>query len=275
MEGNNFKNEKKPGLEIETVKMPNGNSVSYCPERGIITSLEMDGGIEVLYMDKETLNDKSVNIKGGIPVLFPNAGPIPEELKKSELSGLDQHGFARKQKWESTETMMGIDAELRDNKETRKIFPYSFDLSLINRFERGGSFTVTMQARNFEEQKDMPVSFGLHPYFNAHNEQKKNIKFNFEGGKYIEENVEKWTNGEAISLANPGGPMEVIIPGMGTFILKASSEYKRIWIWSQPGKNFICIEPIMRDNGGIVTDPEMVKPYQKISADFNIYFKKE
>jgi D-hexose-6-phosphate mutarotase len=82
-----FGMEKNPQLKIETVKTPEGNEVSFCPERGgIITSIKFDGN-EVLYMDDETFNNKEVNVKGGVPILFPNAGPIPDEIKTDELGG--------------------------------------------------------------------------------------------------------------------------------------------------------------------------------------------
>lgn len=275
MKENNLENGQNLKPKIETVEIPNGDSISYCRERGIITSLKIGGGKEVLYMDEDTLNDRKVNIKGGIPVLFPNAGPIPDELKTLEFAELEQHGFARKQEWEAVETMEGINASLRSSKETKKVFPYNFELSLISKFEKDGSFTVTQQVENHEAGKEMPVSFGLHPYFKVPNELKRDVRFNFEGGKYVEENKEKWSNGQSISLENPGTPMEIQIPDLGVLIFKISPEYKKIWVWSLSGKDFVCIEPVMRDKGGIITDPEIVKPHQKYSASLNVSFKKE
>ena len=81
-----------PNLEnrvfpVETVRSPRfgrpelttegeGNEVSFSPERGgIITSLKL-GGKELLYLDEETFRNPEVNVKGGIPILFPNAGPL-------------------------------------------------------------------------------------------------------------------------------------------------------------------------------------------------------
>jgi len=95
-EQNNNKIEEKESLKpkIETIKLFNGE-VSYSPERGgIITSIKI-GDKEILYMDESTFNDKGANVKGGIPVLFPNAGAIPDEIKTEEFANLKQHGFAR------------------------------------------------------------------------------------------------------------------------------------------------------------------------------------
>ena len=68
--------------------------------------------------------------------------------------------------------------------------------------------------------------------------------------------------------------MEVQIPNLGKLTFKVSPEYKKIWIWSQPGKDFICIEPVMRDVGGIIDDPEKVKSNQKFSANLNLSLEK-
>ena len=266
--------DKKAKFKIETEETPKGDIALLCPERGIITSLKFCDSDEILYMDEETLNNKELNIKGGIPVLFPNAGPIPDELKTPEFASLKQHGFARDQKWNFEETMQESSLILRANSETKKVFPYDFVLSLVNKFEKDGSFTITEQVENCEPEREMPISMGLHPYFKVANELKKDIKFDFEGGKFIEDNFDKWANGKAVSLDNPGGSMVVTIPKLGKLTFNISKEFKKIWIWSQTDKDFICIEPVMRDKGGLVTDPEMIKPYERFSAKMNISFRK-
>ena len=272
-ESGNFEDKSGSNFKIENFEMPNGNAISSCPERGIVTSLKLKGE-EILYMDNETLQNKEVSVKGGIPVLFPNAGPIPEKIKNGELSDLPQHGPARNQQWKSIQTTEGVDLTLNSNVETKKVYPYDFNLSVSNRFEKDGSITITEEVQNLESNKDLPISMGLHPYFKVPNELKKDIQFNFEGGKFIEENIDKWANGKYIWIENPNTPMEVQIPNLGKLTFKVSPEYKKIWIWSQPGKDFICIEPVMRDVGGIIDDPEIVKSNQKFSANLNLSLEK-
>jgi len=67
--------------------------------------------------------------------------------------------------------------------------------------------------------------------------------------------------------------MEINIPGLGILIFNIDKGYKRIWIWSQTDKDFICIEPVMRDKGGLVNDPEKIKPGETFSATFNLNLK--
>lgn len=262
-------------VKIETITTPEGNQVSFCPERGgIITSIKLKGK-EILYLDKATLQDPKVNVKGGIPILFPNAGP----LESPQYPNLKQHGFARNSsEWKAEKTKNGFKETLTSNEETRKMFPYDFRFSLNASFEENGSFTISQEVENLEKDKEIPLSMGLHPYFKVPQDKKGEIKFNFEGGKFIEEQVELWANGKAISIDNPkvnnpNAVMEVVIPNLGTLVIDASPLYKKIWIWSMPTKDFVCIEPVMRDAGGLVENPEKIKIKETFRASVNFKLK--
>lgn len=98
---------------------------------------------------------------------------------------------------------------------------------------------------------------GLHPYFRIPSELKSKIKFDFPGGKIAQEKIENWINGKAISMKNPSTedelvPLNIVIPKLGTVVMTASPEYKRIWVWSaNANADFFCVEPVMRDTGGL------------------------
>lgn len=264
-----FGMEKNPQLKIETVKTPEGNEVSFCPERGgIITSIKFDGN-EVLYMDDETFNNKEVNVKGGVPILFPNAGPIHDEIKTDELKNLKQHGFVREFKWNYQKEENGFSEVLTSNPKTKEIFPYDFKLSIKANFDNN-SFIIKQEVENTDKEKILPISSGFHPYFKVSSREKKNINFNFQGGEKIKEKTEIWANGEVVSVENPNVPFTVDIPGLGELHFEISKEYKRILVWSQEGKDFVCIEPVMRDKGGIVSDPEKIQPGVKHESFFKI-----
>lgn len=263
--------EKENVLKIETIEGPNNGEVSYCPKRGeIITSIKL-GGKEIIYLDDETFKNVNVNVKGGIPILFPNAGPITENPKFPNLA---QHGFARNSEWKSEKRENGFIGTFLSNEETKKMYPYDFRLSVLGNFEEDGSFTFKQEVENKEENKELPLSMGLHPYFKVPNNEKNNIKFNFEGGKFIEEQIDIWANGKAVSIDNPkvkdpNATMEVIIPSLGSLIIDASIEYQKIWVWSMSGKDFVCVEPVMRNKDGLINDPEKIKPIKTFSAKVN------
>ena len=267
---------EKPVSKLETIKTPDGNQISFYPERGgIITSLKFKGE-EVLYMDETTLNDQKVSVRGGIPILFPNAGP----LESPKYPNLKQHGFARdSSNWKIQKNNNGFKETLVLNKETREVFPYDFNFSMEVKFEENGSFTINQIVENLEEKEDLPISMGLHPYFKIPQDKKGEIKFNFEGGRLIEEQVELWANGKPISIDNPkikdlNSVMVIVIPSLGNLVIDASFLYKKIWVWSMPGKDFVCIEPVMRDIRGLVDDPEMIKPKETLIARVNFDLKK-
>lgn len=268
---NTFENKPSPKLKVETIKGPEGNEVSYCPERGgIITSVKFKGK-EVLYLDQATFLNTEENVKGGIPILFPNAGPLVD----SPYPNLKQHGFARNKKWEAVKTKDGFSEILKSDISSKEVFPFDFNLSLETCFQNDGSFKINSIVKNTGIEKDLPISMGLHPYFKVSNEsnidpyeQKRKIKFNFKGGDIIEKQIDRWANGKAASIDNPNTPMEIDIPSLGTMIVEISKEYKKVWVWSMPGKDFICVEPIMRDAGGLINDPEIIKPGESFSSDF-------
>src|SRR3989344_4016191 len=219
-------------LRIETIRTPEGSEVSVCPQRGgIITSIKFQGR-EILYLDPVTLQDPNVNVKGGIPILFPNAGP----LENPQYPNLKQHGFARNSsQWRLERMNRGFQETLVSDIDTNAVFPHDFRFSLIGSFEENGSFS-------------------------------------------IKEQVELWANGQAISIDNPGvnnpnATIEVIIPSLGTLIIDLSPEYKKIWIWSMVGKDFICIEPIMRDAGGLIENPENIPPKKTLHTRVNFKLK--
>ena len=272
MENKNL--EKENILKIETIKGPNNGEASFCKERGgIITSLKLKGK-EILFLDEETFKNTNENVKGGIPILFPNAGPI---IESEEFPNLKQHGFARNSKWQKEEIENRFCEILSSDEETKKSYPYDFKFSLRGSFKEDGSFVINQEIENKENNKELPLSMGLHPYFKVRSEDKKNIKFNFEGGKEIEEQFETWANGKAVSIdnpkfKNPNAVLEIEIPSLGKLTINPSSEYKKIWVWSMPEKDFICVEPVMRDKNGLIDDPEKVKPNEilKTSVGFKL-----
>jgi galactose mutarotase-like enzyme len=259
-------------LKIETVQTSTGDAVSFCPNRGgMITSLKFQGK-EIIYFDEKTFNDISGSVRGGIPILFPNAGIIPEGAQNSELSNLKRHGFARDMEWFFQKESCGFSELLVSNAETKKVFPYDFKLSLRGEFQDDGSFTLHQKIENLDT-RDLPVSSGLHPYFKVDSSDKGNIQFDFPRGDILKGNTDQWGNGETVCIDNPSTPMFITIPNVGMLVLWLSPEYEKIWVWSMPEKDFICVEPVMRDEGGIVHNPCMIQPGESVELSFNLRFE--
>lgn len=266
-----FEHHPSPKPQIETIKTKEGNEISFSAMRGsIITSLKFNEK-EILYFNKESFENTEDNVRGGIPILFPNAGGV----EGPKYPNLKQHGFARDMKWISNKMQNGFISILESNKESKEMFSYEFYTKIRAEFKDDGSFEINQSVKNLEKEKELPISMGLHPYFKVPSELKKDIEFNFKGGDFIKENIKKWSNGEYISIDNPKGKMEINIPTIGKIILNVSKEYEKIWVWSKKGEDFFCIEPVMRDKNGLVNNPHKIKPADTFSAGFNISFKED
>lgn len=256
-------------MSPQQIKGPekSGNKAEFIPQRGgHIAWLKLHNK-DILRADPMGLLNPKGKIRGGMPILFPNAG---------KAEGLPQHGFVRdSNKWTHSVAPDGqsFTEFLHSDEETEKIFPYKFIFEVGGRFERD-RFIVSQSVQNLSD-RDMPVSFGLHPYFPVNSADKSKIKFNFAGGEELERRRDEWMNGKAVSINNPkkhalNAEMRISIPGLGELVLEASDEYQKIWVWSEPGQNFICIEPVMRDSNGLDDDPQMVAPSKFYSAYFSI-----
>ncbi len=250
-------------LVIERFDTNHDSGITCCPFRGgIVISLILNGK-EVLYFDPASIV-QGAPIRGGIPILFPNAG-VSETLPR--------HGFARdSSNWNFEKTEMGFVQTLVANDETKKIYPYDFVLTLAARFESPDTGTFIQTVTNHELQKSLPVAMGLHPYFPVPDAEKRNVQFYNSDGALIETHFELWNNGDTTVIDNPG-ILDIKIPSLGMLHMEISAEYKKIWIWSAPGSSYVCIEPMMRDIGGFDDNPRMVLPQEKISAHFSITLK--
>lgn len=254
---------REPALQIETLYGSEGNQVSVCPERGgIITSIMIDN-TEILYPDPN--NFQSEKIRGGIPIMFPNAGPDEE--------GLPQHGFARDSKWEVVKNDGGeLVGVLEVDKKTQEIFAHDFRLEMRMRVEQDGSVSLLQKVSNKSEGDFMPISMGLHPYFPVAEQQKKEFLSDLIGKEKAGNSLGEWLGGEAISIDNPG---ILTLPLSEKFNLrmKISQEYKKIWLWTLPGQDFVCVEPVMGDVGNIRNNPTLVSSEKPFIAWVN--FSKE
>ena len=91
-------------MAFETLRIQHGDvSAEIVPERGAIVSSLKVRGKDVLYMDTSTLEDATKNVRGGIPLLFPYAGKLVDEIFVHAGTKMKQHGFARNKAWPASE----------------------------------------------------------------------------------------------------------------------------------------------------------------------------
>ncbi|MEW6733837.1 MAG: aldose epimerase, partial [Acidobacteriota bacterium] len=158
--------------KLHTLSDNKGTWLEIMPERGGIVSQLSVAGQLVFYLDRDTLNDASKNVRGGNPVLFPICGPLAEG--KYELDGhtytMKQHGFARNLPWslinvETKEDAAAVTLRLENGLATEQQYPFEFTVDFTYRLTRHG-LTIEQRYHN-RSNRPMPFYAGFHPYFAA------------------------------------------------------------------------------------------------------------
>lgn len=139
------------------------------PERGgMITRWQVQNQ-ELLYLDAERFAHPDLSVRGGVPILFPICGNLPNNVYTihGQSYTLKQHGFARDLAWEvidqASQDHAEITLSLTSSDQTRQVYPFDFQLIFTYRLQ-GQSLLLHQRYINRSDQP-MPFSSGLHPYF--------------------------------------------------------------------------------------------------------------
>lgn len=242
------------------------------PERGaIVTSWRLQGQ-EIFYMDEERYKDPEKSIRGGIPILFPICGNLPDDryTHQGQEYTLKRHGFARDLPWEVTaqenENDAALTLVLKSNDQTRSSYPFDFEVTFTYRL-KGNTLTLDQTYRNYSNQP-MPFSTGLHPYFWV--TDKNQIKLDIPATEY-KDNVNKGTHNyegkfdltqeEIDAQLKPLSRQEtsLTLPERGFQIkLTFSPEYSTAVFWTVKGKDFACLEPWTAPRNALNTGEDLL-----------------
>jgi len=195
--------------------------------------------------------------KWWMPYMFPNAWPMPKNWKYSQLP---QHGFWRLDKYSKAKSDIknSLNTKLNFNKPEEFTYKWTINNN-ISIDKNDWSVIFDQEILNLSE-KEMPISTWLHPYFRIPNWVKKSeIKFLFEWWKKIESELENWEN--TLFLDNPWTPLKIKIPWIWIITIEVSDEYRRLWIWTLPWKDFVCIEPVMWDPWNLEGNPVVISGF--------------
>ncbi|CAN5296964.1 aldose epimerase [soil metagenome] len=232
------------------MKLAHGDVVvEVVPERGAIVSKLEVAGLPILYMDAATLADPAKNVRGGIPLLFPFAGKLPDELFTLTNTRMKQHGFARDHAWAVTAQREGlVRMALAADAETRAQFPYEFAAEqTVMITPRGVQLELAITAG----AAPVPASPGWHPYFQVAAADKAEVRGDVEG--FTPDKLGDEREFDFGVVAPVAGRARFSIPERGTIELSFSPEMRHLQFWSQPGKPFICLEPFFGPAGTINT----------------------
>ncbi len=229
------------------------NHISFCPDRGGLITDWTYNGKKILYFDQNRFKNQNLSIRGGIPILFPICGSCDQNssIFGSNYEKLPQHGFARDLSWnfEFNKEKGSLTLSLKNNQFTKKYYPFLFELKM-NVIFKLNSLIYEIEVFN-NSNKQMPINFGLHPYFNI--SDFKNIQFEDYPLVCLDQKTNKLEL-TASSLCEIHKGIDLLIYSKGSLSLKDNVFRRKIIlsnpypfdinvIWSDPPRKMICMEP--------------------------------
>ena len=230
-----------------------GDVLRVVPERGGLISGLRCNGHEVVYLDLQRFLDPDQSVRGGLPVLFPMTGGLPNnELPLPQgIFKLAQHGFARQVPWElaALPDGRGVQLILSETAETLQVYPFRFQLTMDVRLAQGAlEISATVENR---DQAVMPFSFGLHPYFNL--SSLETVRFEGLPAQCLNHlTMEKAATADQMEqlatgidlLVEPTGSVRMVDDTAGTTLeLELTTPLDLVVLWTEPPRAMVCMEP--------------------------------
>lgn len=247
-------------------------SLEVVPERGGIVTRWRVQGQDLLYLDAERFTNPELTVRGGIPILFPICGNLPENtyIYEGVERQLKQHGFARDLPWEVTEQITegkaALTLALNSNDWTRAVYP--FDFKLVFTYQIKGNVLEIFQRYTNLSAEPMPFSSGLHPYFLA--PDKSQLRFEIPGMQYRDQRTQK-INYFIGSFDQALDEIDIAfeqLTGLGAtvfdqsrnlrLLLSYNSSYANLVFWMVKGKDFYCLEPWTAPRNALNTGAHLI-----------------
>lgn len=266
------------GFERNCFVSANGDQLEVAPERGGLLTRWVCGGRERLYLDAARFADPVKSVRGGIPVLFPICGNLPNDtlaLPQGDFH-LPQHGFARDMPWdlEALNDGQGIRLLLQDSASTLAVFPFPFRLTLEYRLKfMALSITAIVEHRS-NGSGLMPFSLGLHPYFAVSGLEVVTVEglpeICLDHHQMAESSTEKQlsqlANGVDL-LALPSQHVVRLIDRGTTEVIQMNLQppMDLAVVWTDPPRKMVCLEPWTAPRGALLSGERRLelKPGEK------------
>jgi hypothetical protein len=227
------------------------------PARGGIITRWQICGEDILYLDRERFKEPNLSVRGGVPILFPICGNLPDNTYQHQGRNytLKQHGFARDLPWQvskqSSENAASLTLELNSNEATRQVYPFDFQLIFTYQLQ-GNSLKIHQKVINLSLEK-MPFSIGFHPYFQV--TDKTRLSFDIPSSQYLDQRsktLHSYSGHFDFNLEEIDAAFPQITRHQSSFsdsyhqrqiILGYDDLYTTIVFWTLKDKNYICLEP--------------------------------
>lgn len=241
-----------------TVAADDGAQFRFCAHGGHVLGWVPAGGVERLWLSRDTGCGPGTAIRGGVPVVWPQF---------AERGDGPRHGVARDRAWSVLEEGTGQDGvararlELRSDAATRALFPHPFTLSLDVEAS-GAQLVMTLAARN-DGVDPFDFTAALHTYLAVSSTATARVSglagldaVHNDGSGTTTLPAEPLTVDGPVDLAVSGVPGELTVtdPVLGDLLLSADGFDSRV-VWN-PGRDqvpgdvhpggaaeFVCAEP--------------------------------
>ena len=242
-------------------------SADVCPEKGATLVKLRKDGTDFLYIDRENLLSPE-RPRCGIPFLFPIFGRLKDGAytwhEKSYQMGI--HGFGHTSAWAvSQEGPDFLTLVLESSPETLAQYPFRFRVELTYRLTEE-ELEICLKFRNTGDA-DLPFSYGFHPYFLVRNlpaaqvEATAQASIDFATGKaipfghgYLGLTIPPGAPEAGAALVGLDNPTILHLPEEGRRItITQDGSFPQLVLWTQAGKDFLCVEPINGSANGLNT----------------------
>lgn len=258
------------------------SQLEVVPERGgIVTSWRVQGK-ELLYLDSERFANPQLSVRGGIPILFPICGNLPDNAYtyNGQQYTLKQHGFARDLPWEVTNQQIQAAASLtlvlNSNEQTRAVYPFDFQLAFTYQI-LGNSLEIQQRYTN-HSTVPMPFSTGFHPYFGT--SDKTQLEFEIPATEFQDQKTktahpfsgEFDFNSDEIDVAfgQLSAQVATVTDKQRQVQIEISWDayYGTVVFWTLKGKDFYCLEPWTAPRNALNTGTNLlyVEPGQSLQT---------
>lgn len=251
------------------------------PERGGIVTRWQLNGQDILYLDEARFQDPTLSVRGGIPILFPICGNLPDNTYtyNGQTYTLKQHGFARELLWSVTDQQADAESarvslSLSSNAQTLAVYPFEFQL-VFTYILQGNTLTLHQRYTN-QSNAPMPFSAGFHPYFAVQN--KSQLRVQIPSSQY-DDNVTKSVQAfsgqfdfeldeiDAAFTELSSRVSSVVDEGRSQRLtLTFSPEFSTLVFWTVKGKPFYCLEPWTAPRNALNTGSHLLHldPHQSL-----------
>jgi galactose mutarotase-like enzyme len=263
-----------------------GSWLEVVPERGGIITRWQVNGQEILYLDQERFANPELSVRGGIPILFPICGNLPDNTYSfgGQFYRLKQHGFARDLPW--TVTQQDIDHQasltlcLDSCDRTRALYPFDFQLKFTYTLV-GNRLTLHQHYTNYS-MDEMPFSVGFHPYFTV--QDKAQLGFQIPATELQDHRTQTrhafsgqfdFAQDE-IDVAFPelSSPVATVTDSQRSqkLTLSFSPEFSALVFWTLKGKDFYCLEPWSAPRNAMNTGNHLIhlNPGESLETEFTL-----